>query len=67
MTYFKTLFIPVALKLILTKNEAVHPIAVSENHSTSGMLSILIKVQTVSILSNILPANSHILYLKVPN
>ena len=33
----------------------------------SGMLTISIKVQTVSILSNILPANSHILYIKGKN
>ena len=33
--------------------EAVHPTAISENYSSSRMLKILIKVQTVSILSNI--------------
>ena len=39
--------------MILTKDEAVHPMIVSENYSSSGMLTILIKVQTVSILSSI--------------
>ena len=39
--------------IIVTKYEAVHPTAVSENYSSSGMLKILIKIQTVSILSNV--------------
>ena len=33
--------------IILTKYEAVHPMAISENYSLSGMLIILIKVQTL--------------------
>ena len=37
--------------IILTQNEAVHPTAVSENYSSAGMLTILIKVQVVSSLS----------------
>ena len=53
--------------IILTMIEEVQPTVVSENYSSSGMLTILIKVQRVSILSNILLANSHILYLKGQN
>ena len=37
---------------ILIKYVAVHPTAVPENYSSSGMLTILIKAQ-ISILSNI--------------
>ena len=32
--------------------EMVYPTDISENYSSSGMLTILIKVQTISILSN---------------
>ena len=35
--------------IIFTKYEAVHPTAVLENYSSLGMLTILIKVQTLSI------------------
>ena len=55
---------------ILIKYATVHPTAVSENYSLSGMLRILIKNETVYILSNTISlklANSHILYLKGPN
>ena len=38
--------------IILTKYEALHPIVVLKNYTSSGMLTLLIKVQTVSILSN---------------
>ena len=47
---------------ILIKYVAVHPTDVSENYSSSGMLTILIKAQTVSILSNIFAGNAYILY-----
>ena len=53
--------------IILTKYEAVHPTFVSENYYSSWMLTALIKVQTVSILSNFLLANSDIVYLKDKN
>ena len=36
-----------------TKYEAVHRMDVSEDYASSGMLTTLIKVQTLSILSNI--------------
>ena len=38
--------------MILTKYEAMLPTDISENHSPSGILMILIKVQTVFINSN---------------
>ena len=38
---------------ILIKYVALHPMAVSENYSSSGMITIFIKAQTVSILRNI--------------
>ena len=37
---------------ILIKYVVVHPIAISDNYSSSGMLTILIKAQTIYILSN---------------
>ena len=40
----------------------MHPMDVSENYPSSGMLTILLTAQ-----SNILLANPHILYLKGPN
>ena len=39
---------------MLTKYVAVHSTTISDNYFSSGMLSILIKAQTVSILSSIL-------------
>ena len=56
--------------IILTKYDAVHPTVVSEKYSSSGVLQSLIKVQTVSILSNFFAdkyTNLHILYLKWHN
>ena len=38
---------------ILIKYVAVHPMVVSENYSSSGMLRILIKAQTVYIFSSL--------------
>ena len=49
--------------MILKRYEAVHPTAVSENYSSTGMLTILIEVQTLSIVYvTFFLANSHILY-----
>ena len=45
---------PTGHHIILTKYEAVHPKADSENYSSSRMVNILIKVQTACINSNIL-------------
>ena len=42
---------------ILTKNVAVHPTVVSENYSSFGMLTILIKAKTLSIYGNIFDDN----------
>ena len=42
---------PMERHIILTKYEVAHPRVVLENYSWSGMLTILIKVQTLSILS----------------
>ena len=50
---------------ILIKYEAVHPTAVSENYSSSGMLTTLIKAQTVSILSNIFCWQIHTCYISI--
>ena len=47
--------------------KSMHSTDVSKNYSSSGMLIIWIKVQTLSILSKYLLANSHILYLKGQN
>ena len=50
---------------ILTKYVAVHPTTISENHSSSGMLRILIKAQTISILRNIFAGKfTHIICVK---
>ena len=52
----------------LTKYVAVHQTAVSKNYSSSGMLTNLIKAQTVFILCNIFAGKiTQKLYLKGPN
>ena len=50
------------IHIILTKYKALHQTDVSENNPSLGMLTILMKVQTVSITSNIFAGKfTHIL------